>query len=444
MKKLSSKKVMSIVFVCVTVFFMLSILLTFFLAKVFYIYPTATNAAETQPDATQVQTVDWSADYPFPENYGFEYISAVTDEEIQPEETSKIKGFEDYIRFLESRIDYYSTNLLVGRMNFVELNASFNKLVGMDIVSGTDSVVVMRNGYLTFQASEVDTDYAVQSTTYFSCWLKNNGIDFLYIQCPSKENPVDNQLPYGIEDHYNKNADKLLKGLKENGVPYIDLRYKLTEDFEDYYSCFFKTDHHWTPETGIWAAGQIADEFNNRYNYGFSDKIGSLENYNIEVFEDYCFGSQGKKVTLRYADPEDISFIYPKADTDFTVQYDKGEILNGRFEETLLKKSVFDKIDYYNISTYSAYFHGNHSISTVRNNKVANGKRMVYIMDSFSASVIPYLATEVEEMLMLDIRSFNGSVTKAISDFRPDTVVVAYNPSTFTADTSHNSTFNFE
>ncbi len=400
------------------------------------------NAAETQPDTTAKPTYDWSVDYPFSGDYGFGFVA--TEPEPQIEDTNKIKKFEDYIRFLESKVDYYSTNLLLGRMQFVETNASFNRLVGMNIVSGTDSVVVMRNGYLTFQSYKGNLDYATESTAYFHKWLKDKNIDFLYVQCPTKENPVDNQLPHGVEDYYNLNADKLLAGLKANNVPYLDLRQNLLESYDDYYSCFFKTDHHWTPETGVWAAGEIAQTLSSRYGYRFTRNIADLTKYNVDIYEDYCFGSQGKKATLKYADPENISLIYPKADTDFTVQYDNGEALNGRFEDTLLNRGIMDKIDYYNISTYSAYFHGNHSISTVRNNKISDGIRMVYIMDSFSASVIPYLATEVEEMLVLDLRSFNGSVTKAIEDFDPDAVVVAYNPSVFTSDTSHNSVFNFE
>ena len=367
-----------------------------------------------------------------------------TVEATEGEETSPIKNFENSVRDIEGNIDYYSSNLLLGRMKFVELNASFNKLVGMNVVSGTDSVVVMKNGYLTFEAYPISTDYAEESTAYFSDWLSERNINFLYVQCPSKENPYDNQLPYGVEDNYNLNTDNLLTGLTESNVPYIDLRQKLNNDFDNYYSRFFKTDHHWIPETGVWAAGVIADELNKRYDYNINVEIGNLSNYNVDVYEKYCLGSQGKKTTLKYADPEDISFIYPKAETSFSVKYDNDEPLNGRFEDTLLRKSVFDKIDYYNVSTYSAYLYGNHSHVTVHNNNVQNGKRMVYIMDSFSASVIPYLATEIEDILVLDLRYFNGSVTKAIENFDPDTVIVAYNPSNITADTSRNGTFNFE
>ncbi len=443
MKNFDAKKILSIVFICLIVFFMGTIGVKYVMSNVLYIYPQVQNAAEGLPDKTQVPSYDWAKDYPFSGDYGFNF-EAPDIVETKNEDPSPIKNFENSVRDVEGNIDYYTSNLLFGRMKFVELNASFNKLIGMNIVSGTDSVVVMRNGYLTFEAYPIATDYAEKSTAYFSDWLNKRNINFLYVQCPSKESPYDNQLPHGIEDNYNLNADNLLKGLSEKNVPYIDLRQQLNTDFDDYYSRFFKTDHHWIPETGVWAAGVIADELNRRYDYDIDTGLGNLSNYNVDVYEKYCFGSQGKKATLKYADPEDISLIYPKNETSFSVKYNNDDALNGRFEDTLLRKSVFDKIDYYNISTYSAYFHGNHSHVTVHNNNANNGKRMVYIMDSFSASVVPYLATEVEDMLVLDLRNFNGSVTKAIEDFNPDTVIVAYNPSIFSADTSHNGTFNFE
>lgn len=443
MKKLNAKKIMSIVFVCLTIFFMGAIGTKLVMTKVFHIYPE-TNAAEGQPDGTENPTYDWTAEYPFSGDYGFTYTAETDEVKENTVRVSPIKSFENSVRAVEGNIDYYTSNLLLGRMKFVELNAAFNKLVGMNIVSGTDSVVVMRNGYLTFESVPVNTDYAVQSTAYFAQTLKEKGINFLYVQCPSKENPDDNQLPHGVEDNYNTNADSLIKGLSERDVPYIDLRDSLRSESDDYYSHFFKTDHHWTPETGVWASGKIADRLNNEYDLGISTAIGNLDNYKVDVFKKYCFGSQGKKATLRFADPEDISLIYPKADTDFTVTYDNNAPLSGRFEDTLLRKDVFDKIDYYNISTYSAYFHGNHSLTKLHNNKIDNGKKMLYIMDSFSASVVPYLATEIEDMVVLDLRSFNGSVMSVIEDFNPDTVVVAYNPSTFSENITHNSTFNFE
>lgn len=447
MKNFDAKKFLSIVFICLIVFFMGTIGVKYVMSNVLYIYPQVQNTAEAQPTETQTPSYDWSKDYPFSGDYGFNFETpeiVETKEDEDDEEPSPIKNFENFVRGIEGNIDYYSSNLLLGRMKFVELNASFNKFVGMNIVSGTDSVVVMRNGYLTFEASPISTEYAEESTAYFSDWLSEKNINFLYVQCPPKENPLDNQLPHGIEDNYNLNTDNLINGLAEKNVPYIDLRQNLNADFDDHYSCFFKTDHHWLPETGVWAAGQIANELNRLYSYGINPEIGNLSNYNIDIYENHFLGSQGKKVTLKYTDPENFSLIYPKTNTDFTVQFEKQDKISGSFEKTLLDLSHLETIDYYNSFVYSTYFRGNPSITTIHNNKLDNGKRVVYIADSFSACVIPFLAMEVEDMLALDLRSFNGSVTKAIEEFNPDTVIVAYNPSTLSADTSHYSTFNFE
>lgn len=443
MKSFDAKKLLSIVFISIIAFFMGTIGFRLVMTKVFYIYPEEVNAAEAQPDGAQTPSYDWTKDYPFSGDYGFTFKADATPV-IKAEQPSAIEQFESLIRSIEGNIDYYTTNLLFGRMQFVELNASFNKLIGMNIVSGTDSVVVMNNGYLTFESYPVSTDYAVKSTAYFANWLNERDINFLYVQCPSKESPSDNQLPYGIEDNNNINADNIVNQLAINSVPYLDLRKNLASDFDDYYSCFFKTDHHWLPETGVWAAGQIANELNTRYNYGINPEIGNLSNYNIDVYENHFLGSQGKKVTLKYTDPENFSLIYPKDDTDFTVQFENQEKVSGPFEKTLLDLSHLETIDYYNNFVYSTYFRGNPSITTIHNNKLDNGKRVVYIMDSFSACVIPFLAMEVEDMLVLDLRSFNGSVTKAIEEFNPDTVIVAYNPSIISTDTSHSGTFNFE
>ncbi|MBO5420442.1 MAG: hypothetical protein J6A67_00680 [Clostridia bacterium] len=443
MKSFDAKKLLSVLFICLIVFFMGTVGVKLVMSKVLHIYPEETNAAESQPNETYKPLYDWSEKYPFTGDYGFEFEIPVA-VETQKEQPSAKENFENAVRTIEGNIDYYTSNLLFGRMKFIELNASFNKLVGMKIVSGTDSVLVMKNGYLTFEAYPIDTSCAQESTSYFANWLKDKGINFLYVQCPSKENPTDNQLPHGIVDNNNLNADKLVDGLSRKNIPYIDLREKLNNDSDDYYSHFFKTDHHWTPETGVWAAGKIAEELNKKYDYGINTDLGNISNYNVDVYEKYCFGSQGKKVTLKYADPENISFIYPKTETNFTVTYAKNEPITGKFEDTLLFRRVFDRIDYYNVSTYSAYLGGNHSLISIRNNQNNNGKRILYISDSFSASVIPYLATEVEDMLVIDLRAFNGSLTTAVDSFKPDTVIVAYNPSSFTSATNHSSAFNFE
>lgn len=440
MKKIKSEYIVSGLFVFIIMFFMCAVFFRFFGAKYLHIDFEKTDSAETGEITAQTAGTDWTALYPFDGKYTFNYEKNA--ETAQPE--TKEWGFKDTVGVVESRIDYYTSNLLFGRMEFVEANALFNKAVGMKIISGTDSVVVMNNGYLTFQAYEVDTEYAAESLKWFNDTLNEKGINFMYVQFPSKENPFDNRLPVGIEDYNNINSDSLKEKLSESNVDYTDFRPLLNSASDNWYGSFFRTDHHWLPETGVWAAGELAKLLNGKCGYDIDENIGKPENYNIKVYEDYCLGSQGRVSTLKYTDPEDISLITPKSKTDFTVKYNSEEPKTGSFEDVMIDMSAFAEIDYYNISTYSAYLYGNTAVTSIKNNSCHNGKRLLLLSDSFCKCVVPFLAQEIEYLDILDRRYFTGSVMSYIKRFSPDTVIVACNPTMISADTSHSGMFNFE
>lgn len=441
MKKAKPEYIISFVFTAVMLFFMCTIIFRFVGSKFFNIQFENNNASETDIGESTEAGINWEEKYPFDKSLSFNYESQA-DNKTQ---TVNEIGFSDKIKALESRIDYYSSNLLFGRMKFVEANALFNKKIGMKIISGKDAVVAMRNGFLTFEAHEVNTDYPAQSLKWFDGVLREKGINLLYVQYPSKENKADNKLPMGIVDYNNINADSLMERLKLNGVDCIDFRALLTDETDNWYNSFFITDHHWRPETGVWAAGKLAEILNRKYDYGIDEGIGELDNYDIKVYEKFSLGSQGKITTLKFTDPEDISLIVPKNKMmNFTVNYHAEYGGTGGYDEVLLNKSVFDKVDYYNTSAYSAYLFGNNAVTSIKNNSVHNGKRLLMLSDSFCKCVVPCLAQGIEYIDVIDRRYFSGSIQSYIDEFKPDTVVVAYNPTLISSDTGHSGPYNFE
>ncbi|HAS38478.1 MAG TPA: hypothetical protein DCS04_07780, partial [Ruminococcaceae bacterium] len=205
----------------------------------------------------------------------------------------------------------------------------------------------------------------------------------------------------------------------------------------------FKTDHHWKPETGVWASGKIAEMLNGKFGYSLDTDIGNLENYNVDVYEKYCLGSQGKIATLTYADPEDISLVYPKKSTSFTVQYDNDAAKTGAFEDVMFNRNYLNK-DYYNNSAYSTYINGNKTITRIKNNDCKNGKKILIIGGSYNKCVVPYLSQDFESTELLDRRYFDGSILNYIDKTKPDVVLVAYTPTLISDASTHSSTFNFE
>lgn len=447
MKRNKSSYFVGIAFICIIAAFFGSVIFRFYRAQVYFDYGSTTAQSEiSAPSASSSADSVWVKEYPFDENEKFDYDRKTEDvpQTVQTQTTvSKKTEYLTYVNWFKNSVDYYTTKLLPGRMKYVEANALFSKAVGMKIIAGTDSVVVMKNGYLTFESAPADTSEAVESVKWFSDEMEKRNIDFSYVQYPSKEDKNDEQLPDGVVDYSNKNADSLLAGLEKNGVNYLDMRTLLSQKDSDWYSDFFKTDHHWKPETGVWASGKIAEMLNGKFGYSLDTDIGNLENYNVDVYEKYCLGSQGKIATLTYADPEDISLVYPKKTTSFTVQYDNDAAKTGAFEDVMFNRNYLNK-DYYNNSAYSTYINGNKTITRIKNNDCKNGKRILIIGGSYNKCVVPYLSQDFESTELLDRRYFDGSILNYIDKTKPDVVLVAYTPTLISDASTHSSTFNFE
>lgn len=391
------------------------------------------STAETGSNFT-----DWTKEYPFSKDYdnsGYKFYEDEKPVDDVAKDESAVLKIEEIAKSIEDKVDYYTTQLLAMRRSFIELNAGFNKFIGMKFVNGKDNVIMLRNKYLTFEAKRKDMESIANNICIFSEKAQDRGIDFLYVQNPSKLDKYDNQMPFGTDDNENMNADDLVKALNKKGVNCLDLRELMQQQGIDHYSAFFRTDHHWKPETGIWATGEIIKKMNEISGLDMDSSVGDISKYNIEVYKNYMLGSQGRNVGLNYADPEDISVITPKQNNkqykaryyEFSTSYTE----EGDFKKAFLAMSTLDKIDYYNVSVYSTYFYGNHERASIENKNADNDIRILYIPDSFSNSVIPYMAAAVKYIDVVDIRYFNGSLETFIEKNKPDMIVVAYNPSAF-------------
>jgi hypothetical protein len=58
-----------------------------------------------------------------------------------------------------------------------------------------------------------------------------------------------------------------------------------------------------------------------------------------------------------------------------------------------------------------------------------NGKKILIIKDSYVLVVAPFLALGIEDIELLDLRRFPGSLKEYVMRNQPDMVIVMYNPS---------------
>lgn len=366
-------------------------------------------------EKVEYEMINWRERYPFK---GIEEV--VVKVSMLDKITSKILQIED-------KIDGYTNSMLLGYDYFVHLAKKYEMLIGWNVSVYTDynSVVKLDDGYLALLKDEVDVSGNIDSVRNLHQYCEQQDIDFLYVQAPGKICKYSDLDVSGKLDYSNQNADALLEGLDYNNIPYLDLRDKFNHSNQVHHELFYRTDHHWQTETGLWAARMIAQELNEKCDYSIDTSILEDDKFEYVVYEDWFLGSYGKKVTLALTTPEDISLIYPKYPTDFRcIMYNTGIDKTGDFS-VIYKMDFIEKKDYYNLNPYAAYGNGDPACLSIYNN-MQEDKHILVISNSFDNACSPFLALGVSRMDSIDLRSFDGSVEAYIAETQPDAVIILY------------------
>lgn len=282
---------------------------------------------------------------------------------------------------------------------------------------------------MTFIEDPKDVRNSAEAISEFENWLAERDIDFLYVQAPSKV-PVNMSKVSGYQDYSNANADELL-ALLEADINTLDLRRCITDEFDTYKELFYKTDHHWLPDTGLWATQKICKKLNAEYGYEINTELFDKDAYLIDTYEEWLLGSLGKKVSLGYTEAEEFEVLYPSYDTNLNVDVPSLNIeTDGNFYDTLIYKRVLEKRNLYDWDVYWAYGYGDKALIEIDNLNINDGKRVLMIKDSFADTVYPFMSLGINEMTVIDTRYFTGSLKTYIEQYKPDTVIVLCNPST--------------
>ncbi len=336
------------------------------------------------------------------------------------------------MKWFKDTCQAFCTTELPGREKLMEINASLNRAAGKWIFENTEPEVVrLENGYLestgNFYYYSTRPDETVAD---FSQWVAETlGCPYLYIQAPAKlcARDQDQMLPLPEMTNANEETDWLLERLAELGVDTLDLRESLHEDGLDHYDCFYVTDHHWTMDTGLWAAGVMAEELGERY--GLSLDLAPLdpEKYERRVWEDAFLGSQGRKVTLGYAQPEDFILPVPTFETDLRLTVPPwGSDFSGGFE-ILYNESAIRSPSYYTSNSYGAVLMGDCPYVVVENRENPDGPVVAVLRESFAIGPGPYLSLAAGEVHFIDARYYEGSVKVLLEEIQPDVVVSLLN-----------------
>ncbi len=329
-------------------------------------------------------------------------------------------------------VEYYCNDGLRNQSEIAELAAVYDNLIGWNLTIADDALVVNENGYIDIiQHTEVPAGEIVQSVKELSDLTESIGSVFCYVQIPSNVCKYENDSVGTYYDYSNDNADRLLEGLAAHQINYIDLRESLHAAGIDHRDAYYRTDCHWKTTTAFWAAGVITEYLSQNSSVAFDPAKFDMNQYETILYENSFLGGNGRSLTLMKADPEDFELILPVFDTAFTMEIQSKQMhLEGNFREVFIFDGPLTSNNYYGEDPYDSYRTRNYPLIRIHNTGADNnrGKRLLIIRDSYSAPLIPYLATDIEYVDCLYLQTFDGSVREYILQTQPDIVMVAYYP----------------
>lgn len=329
---------------------------------------------------------------------------------------------------------------------FIQLYGGAQRITGrrvvVDMADPDYTVARLDNGSLAFQnltTAPTDQSAHAQAIADLRDYAKENlDAPLLYIQAPQK---IDtDQLPDGMQNYGNQDADQLLDALSDLGVDTLDLRPALREAAKDPEapSFFFRTDHHWTPEGAFLGYQVLSAALEERYGYGADPQYLETESYEIATYNNWFLGSQGKRVGTLYDGVDSINLWKPKFPTNFT--YSSPAFFNDRtgpFETSLLFPERLEPKDYFGGNPYTLYSGGDYPLARMYNNLNPDGPRVLLIRDSFSCALAPFLALQCGELMTMDMRYFTDDLASYLDWLQPDLVLVMYSASATRLDTMY-------
>lgn len=320
-------------------------------------------------------------------------------------------------------------NGLYSKVQLCELNGGIAKRLGFVDFYKNVNGNLLNNGYVIGVYPQTSTDYEIQQMTELKKFCDEEGINLLYVNEPTKyidDRVIEQQL--GAKSYINTNANLFLSRLDDAGINYIDLSDNIRAEGRDSFSMFYRTDHHWTTESGKWAAKIIAEKLNRDYGYKIHTDIYDDTKYTYTEYKDAWLGEQGRKLSKAYVGLDDFTCIEPKFETNYTVSTVNGTY-NGTFSETMIDKNNYNSEDLEAIyacpSWHYSYLRAGMNQSVIKNNMVKKGKVLV-LGDSYEQVMVPFLSLGVNEVRTLVLRGYEGSLQEYIKANDIDTVVVAY------------------
>lgn len=201
--------------------------------------------------------------------------------------------------------------------------------------------------------------------------------------------------------------DAFLNCLREYGVDFLDTRYSLLDNGLPLDKFAYKTDHHWTVEAAFEVFRDLVGALEDKYNAGIDPEgfYRDHNNYEFKTYPGIFVGSLGRTTGLVYSGLEDFTLIYPKFESEYTVEMidllQRYLRRSGPADKSIFYTAALNIRDPYMMLPYSFYLTGISAWVKIVNHKNPDGPKLLLIHDSYSTPLACFLAPLFSEIHMV-------------------------------------------
>ena len=306
----------------------------------------------------------------------------------------------------QSALTAYLSDQVPLREFWIKSNTSVKKLTGRKEING---IYIGDDNYY-FQKFTDESFSSTRMTSIFQMidnFVQTYSLPSSVMLIPSPGTVLSDKLPDNAPYY---NADLVYETATQTlSCPVIDLRDSFQANAGTT-QLYYRTDHHWTSQ-GAYLAYQ---------EYCYSIGIAPKE-YTLEKVTDHFYGTLYSKLLDGSAVPDEIFAPFDTAEV--VVTYEDGSVSNTVYHPEKLEQK--DK--------YTYFLGGNYGM--VKLKTIADtGKKLLIIKDSFSNSFVPYLLEDYDEIIVLDLRYFEGNITDVIQSQGTTQILFLYEVSNLLTD----------
>lgn len=298
------------------------------------------------------------------------------------------------------------------RSFFVGLNSyynlSFGNTANSDYYFGEDGFIITK----PYNIRRLDTNIKVLNS--FS-----EDMNVTLGVVPSAGYILEDKLPQNHISYKDAEVYEKLKSKLSDDINYCDLEAVMKDFYSSGEAPYYKTDHHWTTSAAYEAYKALSSELS---------YIPTDESYFTKTeYEGFC-GTTYSSSGYFLAEPDTlVLWEQGAASSRVTVEIHEGERVKSY--DSMFFLNHLDEPD-----MYPVFLDGNHSLVKIKNPDAEGGKLLV-IKDSYAHALVPFLADNYSEIVMVDMRYYKESVSELCKAEGITDALILYSISNFCTDT---------